>query len=130
MLHTNNKQMFEEAEACAAVLQLQRFSLQEGDPSNANSMNSGFLWVNELPSGCVEVTSSLLYGYGPPLTQNSLLSFSLTILGGSGKVVRSLALEYSEPVFLPWSIQSQSQASTVIGTDLPTSTVNYPVWET
>lgn len=124
MLHTNNKQMFEEAEACAAVLQLQRFSLQEGDPSNANSMNSGFLWVNELPSGCVEVTSSLLYGYGPPLTQNSLLSFSLAILG-SGKVVRSLA-----HIFLPWSIQSQSQASTVIGTDLPTSTVHYPVWET
>lgn len=121
MLHTNNKQMFEEAEACAAVLQLQRFSLQKGDPSNANSMNSGFLWVNELPSGCVEVTPVLRYGYGPPLTQNSLLSFSLTILG-SGKVVRSLA-----HIFLVWSIQSQSQASTVISTDLSTSTVNYPV---
>lgn len=51
--------MFGGEDTFMAVLQFQRFSLQRSDPSNANSMNLGFLGVNELPSGFVEITPSL-----------------------------------------------------------------------
>lgn len=62
--------------------------LTENRSSDTKAMTSGFPWVNELHSDCVEGTTALWYGYGSPLNGNSLLSFSLTIQG-DGEAVGS-----------------------------------------
>lgn len=105
-----------QGETCAAILQVQRFSLQRIDLPVLR------LWIQTCfgsvkLSCCREGTSALWYGYGSPLIGNSLFSFSIKILGGA-KVVWSLV-----HICLLWA--TEKQTGFCIGTDLSGSTMNY-----